>query len=86
MSLFIDMFAVGDHLFYLSALKKVQLQQLWHVLTEINGIQHTQQLPAYWGQTKSISLKNSFHPQSYGPLQADSLRLSQVILTATTNN
>lgn len=46
-ALLIDMLAVGDHLLYLSALKEVQLQQLRHVLTEIDGIQHTQQLPAY---------------------------------------
>lgn len=47
MSLLIDMLTVGDHLLYLSALKEVQLQQLRHVLTEVDGIQHTQQLPAY---------------------------------------
>lgn len=46
-SLLIHMLAVGDHLLYLSTLKEVQLQQLRHVLTEIDGIQHTQQLPAH---------------------------------------
>lgn len=46
-SLFIDMFAVGDDLFDLSALKKVQLQLLRHLLTEVYSIQNTQQLPAH---------------------------------------
>lgn len=46
-SLLIDMLAVGDHLLNLSALKKVKLQQLWHILTEIDGVQHTQQLPTH---------------------------------------
>lgn len=40
-SLLVDMLAVGDHLFYLSALKELQLQQLRHILTEIDGVQHT---------------------------------------------
>ena len=54
-SLFIDMLTVGDHLLYLSAFKEVQLQQLWHVLTKIDGIQHTQQLPAHClHQTRTI--------------------------------
>jgi len=46
-SLLIDVLAVGDHLLDLSALKEVQLQQLRHILTEIDGVQHTQQLPAH---------------------------------------
>lgn len=46
-SLLIHMLAVGDHLLYLSALKEVQLQQLRDILTELDGIQHTQQLPAH---------------------------------------
>lgn len=46
-SLLIDMLTIGDHLLYLSALKEVQLQQLRHILTEINNVQHTQQLPAH---------------------------------------
>lgn len=46
-SLLIDMLTVGDHLLYLSALKEVQLQQLRHVLTEVDDVQHTQQLPAH---------------------------------------
>lgn len=46
-SLLIDMLTVGDHLLYLSALKEVQLQQLRHVLTKIDGVQYTQQLPAH---------------------------------------
>lgn len=41
------MLTVGDHLLYLSALKEVQLQQLRHVLAEINGVQHTKQLPTH---------------------------------------
>jgi len=47
-SLLIDVLAVGNHLFYLSALKEIQLQQLRHILTEVNCIKHTQQLPAHW--------------------------------------
>ncbi|TNN85085.1 hypothetical protein EYF80_004739 [Liparis tanakae] len=46
-SLLIDVLTVGDHLLDLSALKEVQLQQLRHILTEIDGVQHTQQLPAH---------------------------------------
>lgn len=46
-SLLIHMLTVGDHLLYLGALKKVQLQQLRHVLTEVDSVQHTQQLPAH---------------------------------------
>lgn len=46
-SLLVEMFAVGNHLLYLSALEKVQLQQLRNVLAEIDGVQHAQQLPAH---------------------------------------
>lgn len=46
-SLLIDMLTVGDHLLYLSALKEVQLQQLRYVLTKVDGVQYTQQLPAH---------------------------------------
>lgn len=46
-SLLVDMLTVGDHLLYLGALEEVKLQQLWHILTELDGIQHTQQLPAH---------------------------------------
>ena len=46
-SLLIDVLTVGDHLLYLSALKEVKLQQLRHVLTEVDGVQHAQQLPAH---------------------------------------
>ena len=47
MSLLIDMLAVGDDLFNLSALKEVQLQQLRHFLAEVDSVQHSQQLPAH---------------------------------------
>ncbi len=40
-SLFVDMLTVGDHLLYLGALKEVELQQLGHILTEVDGVQHT---------------------------------------------
>lgn len=46
-SLLVDVLTVGDDLLYLGALEEVQLQQLRHVLTEIDGVQHTQQLPAH---------------------------------------
>lgn len=46
-SLLADVFAVSDDLFDLSALKEVQLQKLWGLLTEVYGIQNTQQPPAY---------------------------------------
>lgn len=45
MSLLVDMLTVGDDLLNLSALKEVQLQELRHFLAEVDGIQHTQQLP-----------------------------------------
>ena len=46
-SLLVDVLAVRDHLLYLCALKEVQLQQLRHILTEVDGVQHAQQLPAH---------------------------------------
>lgn len=46
-SLLIDVFTVGDDLFNLSTLKEVQLQKLRGLLTEVYGIQNTQQPPAY---------------------------------------
>lgn len=46
-SLLIDMLTVGDDLFYLSPLKEIQLQQFRHILTEVNFIQNTQQLPVH---------------------------------------
>lgn len=47
MSLLIDMLAVGDDLLNLSALKEIQLQKLGHCLTEIDGIEYTQQLSSH---------------------------------------
>lgn len=41
-SLLVDVLAVGDHLVDLSALEEIQLQQLRHILTEVDCIQHTQ--------------------------------------------
>lgn len=46
-SLFVAMFAVGDHLLDLSTLKKVQLQLLRYLLTEMYSIQNAKQLPAH---------------------------------------
>ena len=43
----VDVLTVGDDLLDLSALEEVQLQQLRGVLAEVDGIQHTQQLPAH---------------------------------------
>lgn len=45
-SVLVDVLAVGDDLLDLSALKEVQLQQLGDVLAEVDGVEHTQQLPA----------------------------------------
>lgn len=52
------MLTVGDHLLYLRTLEEVQLQQLRHVLTEINTVQHAQQLPAHWGWGRGESAKS----------------------------
>lgn len=46
-SVLIDVLAVGNDLLDLNALKEVQLQQLRHVLAEVDGIQHTEELPAH---------------------------------------
>lgn len=46
-SLLVDVLTVGNHLFYLCALKEIQLQQFGNVLTKFNGVKHTQQLPAH---------------------------------------
>lgn len=52
--LLVDVLTVGDHMLDLRALKEVQLQQLGHVLTEVDAVEHTQQLPADCG-TKTMS-------------------------------
>lgn len=57
--LLVDMLTVGDHLLYLSALKKIQLQQLGHVLTEVDAVKHTQQLPAHCDRTRTESNRDN---------------------------
>ena len=47
-ALLVDVLTVGDHQLDLSTLKEVELQQVWDVLAELDGVQHTQQFPAHW--------------------------------------
>lgn len=56
-SLLVDVLTVGDDLLYLRALKEVQLQQLGHVLAEVDAVEHAQQLPAHCGTTNTESDK-----------------------------
>lgn len=57
--LLVDMLTVGDHLLYLSALEEVQLQQLGHVLTEVDAVKHAQQLPAHFDRTRTESNRDN---------------------------
>lgn len=69
--LLVDVLTVGDHLLNLRALKEVQLQQLGHVLTEVDAVEHTQQLPAHCAaQNDAIEYDSDIQ------LRAFSLRLS----------
>lgn len=63
--LLVDMLTVGDHLLYLSALEEIQLQQFGHVLTEVDAVEHAQQLPAHCDRTRTESNRDIHQKLSY---------------------